>query len=157
MPASTLTKYDQLKHYGETAQRIAAAADLWITTGIWMDPVSSTKDSTLAGLYQVRKAAQEAAAKRNMPFIVANRKVSFGTDFTVLQVPVQKRTEKVRAHFILLCESCERDPSAHQIAQKPYMRNTAQTSHIYISGKHWDELINPLVSSANWRQLMRLT
>lgn len=157
MPASTLTKYDQLKHYGETAVRINASVELWLQTGIWRDPTTSSKDSTLSGLTQVRKAVQESAAKRNMPFIVAQRRTQYAGDFFVLQIPVQKRTEKVRAHFILLCEIVERDPIGSAIAQKPHMRTTGQTAHIYISGKHWDDIINPLVSSINWRQLMRLT
>jgi hypothetical protein len=157
MGKPALPKFEQLKHYSSTTQKVSKAVNDWILTGIWIDPRSDNNDSTLAGLYQVRKAVQEAAAKRNMPFIVGTRRISFQIDMVVLQIPRQKRTEKVVAHFILLCEDIEREPSAHQVAQKPYLRMSAATAHIYVSEKSWKEIVEPCVQGAHWKQLMRLT
>jgi len=157
MGKPALSKFDQLKHYSATTQKVSAAVNDWIRTGIWIDPRADNHDSTLAGLYQVRKAVQEAAAKRNMPFIVGTRRTSFATDMMVLQIPRQKRTEKVVAHFILLCEDTEREPSSHQVAQKPYLRMSAATAHIYVSDKGWSDIVEPCVQGQHWKQLMRLT
>lgn len=158
MGAPALPKYDQLKHYGDTVSKIDEAIKYWLGTAIWIEPKSHSKDSTLGGLYHVRKAVQEACVKRNMPFVYATRTSVGGQSTYIIQIPRQKRTEKLIAYWILIADQIDaRQPVSYRLAAKPHLRLTGAAAFIYVTDQQWQEMVNPFVAAANWRQVMRLT